>query len=267
MVDLGKADPADVSLSPERVADPAADAAAAFAAALRGKGVTVTAVRPGRAPVTATEVAGVDSPPVSALVARMLDVSSNDIAETLARQIAVHQGEPGTAAAGVAAVRASITRLGLPGADDRMVDAAGLARQNLVTTRLLAGTVATAAHGGTAGADASAKPSAGRRGTPDPDAADVDLSALVPGLPVAAFTGTLALRFTGPAAAGAGVVRGKTGTLSGITSMVGTVTTREGRLLAFSFVADAVPIGFAETNDARAALDRAAAVLAGCGCR
>ena len=73
-------------------------------------------------------------------------------------------------------------------------------------------------------------------------AAQPELSAVQTGLPVAAFNGTLVARFTvPPAASGAGVVRAKTGTLTGVTALAGTVQDREGRVLAFAFLADRIP--------------------------
>jgi D-alanyl-D-alanine carboxypeptidase/D-alanyl-D-alanine-endopeptidase (penicillin-binding protein 4) len=77
---------------------------------------------------------------------------------------------------------------------------------------------------------------------------------------VAGFTGTLATRYTDGAA---GVVRAKTGTLTGVNTLAGTVVDRDGRLLAFAFLAS-------DTTDAQAAqsaLDRTATALAACGCR
>jgi D-alanyl-D-alanine carboxypeptidase/D-alanyl-D-alanine-endopeptidase (penicillin-binding protein 4) len=86
-------------------------------------------------------------------------------------------------------------------------------------------------------------------------------SALLSGLPVAGYDGTLADR--GDAAAAPGTVRAKTGTLLGVHALAGTAVTAEGRLLAFAIVAD----GSANEAAAEAALDDVAAVLAGCGCR
>ncbi|MDQ6873444.1 MAG: D-alanyl-D-alanine carboxypeptidase, partial [Actinomycetota bacterium] len=64
---------------------------------------------------------------------------------------------------------------------------------------------------------------------------------------------------------GAGRVRAKTGTLSGVSALAGVVRDTDGRLLVFAVLADRVPAG--GTDGAEIALDRVAAALAGCGCR
>jgi serine-type D-Ala-D-Ala carboxypeptidase/endopeptidase (penicillin-binding protein 4) len=93
-----------------------------------------------------------------------------------------------------------------------------------------------------------------------------ELSPVLTGLPVGGFSGTLSERYrTGPQAAGAGVVRAKTGTLRGVSALAGVVRTAEGRLLAFALTADAVPAG--ANRPAEAVLDRLAASFARCGCR
>ena len=81
-------------------------------------------------------------------------------------------------------------------------------------------------------------------------------------LPVAAGSGTLADRFTGPAEAGAGWVRAKTGTLSGTSALAGTVTSADGRSMSFALLSSDT-----DPSVARPVLDRIAAELRTCGCR
>lgn len=91
-----------------------------------------------------------------------------------------------------------------------------------------------------------------------------ELRGVVTGLPVAGFTGSLALRFDSGPVAGLGTVRAKTGTLTGVHGLAGLVTDREGTVLSFAAVADRVALE--DTLDARAQLDRIAAALAACRC-
>ena len=86
-----------------------------------------------------------------------------------------------------------------------------------------------------------------------------DLRTVVSTLPVAGFTGSLAYRFVDDARAGLGVVRAKTGTLTGVHGLAGLVVDRAGVPLVFAAVADQVPVP--KTLAARAQLDRIAAAL------
>jgi len=84
------------------------------------------------------------------------------------------------------------------------------------------------------------------------------LDVLHSGLPVAGFSGTLSQRFlAGSARNGAGVVRAKTGTLTGVSTLAG-VTTVSGRPVAFVVMSDDVT----DTLAARSVLDRFAAIVA-----
>lgn len=93
-----------------------------------------------------------------------------------------------------------------------------------------------------------------------------ELAGIFGGLPVGGWSGTLDDRYATTATrAGAGVVRAKTGTLTGVHAIAGLVTTADGRLLSFAVLTDRTP---PTTPDAtRLALDRIGAALAGCGCR
>lgn len=74
---------------------------------------------------------------------------------------------------------------------------------------------------------------------------------------MAGFSGTLSDRYTGKSA-GTGLIRAKTGTLTGVNTLAGTVVDRQGRLLAFAFLAS----GTTSPSDAQSALDRLATTLA-----
>ena len=80
-----------------RSADPARQAADVFAGQLRKAGIALSGpVLPGAAGKGATELAAIESPPISAIVEAMLVVSDNDIAEALARQVAIAGKRPAT---------------------------------------------------------------------------------------------------------------------------------------------------------------------------
>ena len=89
-----------------------------------------------------------------------------------------------------------------------------------------------------------------------------DLRSVVTGLPVAAYDGSLAYRFGDSRARG--LVRAKTGTLTGTSALAGLTTNAKGRVLVFAFVSNHVK--YARTLDTRAALDRLASALATCRC-
>ncbi|MGW0766359.1 D-alanyl-D-alanine carboxypeptidase/D-alanyl-D-alanine endopeptidase [Streptomyces sp. NPDC002676] len=220
-----------------RVADPAADAARKFAGFLKDDGITTTSPGPSKATTRAQSLAAVSSPPLSAVVERMLTYSDNDIAEALARQTALASGEPASFAGGAKAIGARLRGLGLPVSGASFHDGSGLDRDDRLTAGLLTALLVKAG-----------------------DPARPGLRPVLTGLPVAGFTGTLTDRFTGGAA---GVVHAKTGTLTGVNTLAGTVVDQDGRLLAFAFLA----YGTTNRLEAQTALDRTATALAGCGCR
>ncbi|MFJ8011603.1 D-alanyl-D-alanine carboxypeptidase/D-alanyl-D-alanine-endopeptidase [Streptomyces sp. NPDC096339] len=219
----------------ERVEDPAKEAARAFAALLTDKGIKVTG-----APVKAKPVAGAQplavtlSTPLSGLVERMLTNSDNDIAEALARQTALASGQPASFEGAEKAVAARLASLGVDVSGTRFADGSGLNRADKVSAGLLTGILAKAA---------------------GPD--HPELRPVLTGLPVAGFTGTLRARNSGSSPA-AGLLRAKTGTLTGVNSLSGTVVDRSGRLLAFAFLTANTP----GQEGAEKALDKLAAAVA-----
>ncbi|MFE3251174.1 D-alanyl-D-alanine carboxypeptidase/D-alanyl-D-alanine-endopeptidase [Streptomyces sp. NPDC059209] len=219
-----------------RSGDPAGDAADAFADLLRERGLkTSGAPAAARAPEDADRLAVTYSRPVSALVERMLTNSDNDIAESLVRQTAIEAGRPASFAGAQQAVQAELKKLKLPVDGALLRDGSGLNRHDRLTSGLLTALLARAA---------------------DPERPE--LRPVLTGLPVAGFSGTLQGRYTdADATTGSGLIRAKTGTLTGVNSLAGTVVGPGGRLLAFAFLAEEAPA----PDTAQRALDHLSAEL------
>jgi len=220
-----------------RVADPPLAAAEAFARKLDEAGISVLETpQPTQAPAGAELLARVSSPPISALVEKTLMDSDNNVAEALARQVAIAQGEEPSFAGAARAVMAVMDELGVAGV--QVSDGSGLSVDTRITSKALATLLVLAA---------------------DPERPE--LYPVLSGLPTAHSTGSLSARYApeSDAASGAGLVRAKTGTLNGVSSLAGTIYTAQGRLLVFAFVAN-------HPSATGAALDRLAAAVAECGC-
>ncbi|MFF2410604.1 D-alanyl-D-alanine carboxypeptidase/D-alanyl-D-alanine-endopeptidase [Streptomyces sp. NPDC058092] len=234
MTGEGRLDSTDSGPAP-RSDDPAGDTARTFGKLLHDAGIaTGSGPAPGRPARGSRPVAEHLSAPLSALVERALTNSDNDIAEALARQTALAAGEPADFAGGRRAVAAQLKKLHLPLTGANFADGSGLNRKDKVTAGLLAGLLARAA---------------------DPD--HPELRPVLTGLPVAGFSGTLSGRYT-EKSAGTGLIRAKTGTLTGVNSLAGTVVDRQGRLLAFAFLAS----GTTSPSEAQSSLDALATSLA-----
>src|SRR5262249_20131368 len=158
-----------------------------------------------------------------------------DIAEALARHTALAADRDGSFSGGAEAINSALRELGLPLKGARFTDGSGLNRGDHLTAEQLARLLALAA---------------------DPD--HPELRPAVTGLPVAGFTGPLRERFTSTGGGGAGLVRAKTGTLTGVNALAGTVVDADGRLLTFAFLTN----GTTDPTAAQSALDRLAAKLA-----
>lgn len=239
MVDAGRVTPGES----DRYREPDLAAGRQLRELLRRRGVRVPEpVVRAAAPPGAIPVGSVESPPVSALVERMLVASDNNLAETLARLVAIERGLPATFAGAARGIADAIAELGAPGDASGLVDGSGLSPLNRVTTAGLARVTALAF-----------------------DEERPHLRSLLSGLPVGGFDGTLAERYVeGAAVLGAGRVRAKTGSLNNVSSLAGVIETADGRLLVFAFSADRLPSRAASRG--AEVLDLAAAGIARCGC-
>ncbi len=228
-----------------RSPDAALAAAQVFRDALASEGINVAdGVERQAVGEEARVVASVESATVEEQTEHMLRTSDNYLAEVLARLAAEASGRPASFGGGLETIAEVVNSLEVPSEGLTLGDAAGLSPRNRVTTAQLAGIVRLLLR-----------------------SENQSLRHVLHGLPVAGLSGTLADRYNdddAPAFAGAGLVRAKTGTLNAVTALSGHVVTADGRLLAFSFIASDLD---GTTEPARNAVDAAAAVLAGCGCR
>lgn len=230
MVDAGRDTP-DAAM---RSANPDLAAGNALATALSGATVTR-----GKAGAGAKQLGQVFSAPVGVLVEQMLRDSDNVIAEVLARQVAIAAHQPGSFTAAAAAVQTVLTPLGIT-VGTGMRDGSGLSVLDRIPASALTQVLLKAI------------------GTPS-------LRSILSGLSVAGWDGSLVEqnRFSGSADGADGVLRAKTGSLTGVSSMAGVLTDADGRQLVFAFVADQAPT----EGPTRDAIDQLALALTRCGCR
>lgn len=188
-------------------------------------------------------VAEARSAPVADIVAYLLVTSDNTVADSVAGLVAAERGETTTLArASQSIVEVVEQDLGVDLGPTALTDGSGLSDGSVSSAGALTSLLAAAAVA--------------------PEGSDL---ALLPSmLPVAGAEGTLSDRFTGDegSAGGRGVVRAKTGTLTGTTALSGVATTSSGRGVAFALLTDQVPVG--ATDRARATTDRVAAAIAAC---
>ncbi|MEO6471363.1 MAG: D-alanyl-D-alanine carboxypeptidase/D-alanyl-D-alanine-endopeptidase [Aeromicrobium sp.] len=223
-----------------RSRNPAQSAAAEFSGLLSKDGITVRAgTSRTKATQAASKVAWVESATVAQILESTIQHSDNEAAEVMLRHVAVAKGKPGTFDAGVSAVDEILDAAGIDTGGLRLFDGSGLSRDNLISPLTLAQTVRAATVEG-------------------------PVDSFVSDLPVGGFSGSIYQRFNGNAIAGRGVVRAKTGTLTGVNSLTGIVNDADGRAIVFAVMADktkAIP-----PLEAKAALDNVVAALARCHC-
>lgn len=219
-----------------RVADPVAAALHRFANGLESHHIRAAMAPAGFA--SGRTIAVHTGAPLDQVVTHILQVSDNEGAETLGHLVGANH----SFASGVTATLAALRQLGVPTAGLRLYDASGLSRRDRITSAAVVAVLQRAAR-------------------------DPRLGPILQGLPVAGWSGSLEDRFTtasgdGAALAARGVAHAKTGTLTGVSGLAGTVTDADGTPMIVVIVANHVT----DTLGARAALDRAFAALASCHC-
>lgn len=182
--------------------------------------------------VAAEPTAQVESAPVAEVAAYMLAHSENQVAEALGHLSAYAVGRPATHEGAADLLEDVFADLGADTAGMAVLDASGLAEGSRVSPAQLAAVVSAASR------------------VPW-------LAPVLDGLPRPGEDSTLDERFRGTAAEDA--VAAKTGTLDHTVSLTGTVTTQDGRVLAFSIVASDLDW---KLDEAREAVDAAVTAMA-----
>nr|WP_241248195.1 D-alanyl-D-alanine carboxypeptidase/D-alanyl-D-alanine-endopeptidase [Nocardioides sp. KC13] len=219
--------------------DPSLQAAEQFKKALAKHGIKV-AGKPTRGTKAGTQLAVRHGDTLREIVEYTLQHSDNQLAEVLARHVGVADGDA-TFDGSTAAITARLKELGIDTTGLVLRDGSGLSRQNRIPPTLLVSTLQTAAN---------------------PDSPE--LAPAMTGLPVAGWVGSLSRRFNFDAEPGRGLVRAKTGTLTGVSGLSGIVVDARGTPFVVVLMAD----GFKpeQTLDVRDALDDAMAAVATCRC-
>jgi serine-type D-Ala-D-Ala carboxypeptidase/endopeptidase (penicillin-binding protein 4) len=192
---------------------PAAYAAHELLADLHGAGVSI-AGHSGAAitPAGATQLAQVSSPTLTQLLGLMLPPSDNFFAETLVKDLGALYGGSGTTSAGAGVVRETIGSL--LGIHPQVVDGSGLSEADKTSPYEVADLLVELA-----------STSIGQ--------------VLHDSMAVAGETGTLAERMRDTRAAGN--CQGKTGTLTGVSNLVGYCNAADGHTLVFAIFTDGIP--------------------------
>lgn len=220
---------------------PAADAAEAFGKELRTLKVQVVGDIDridSTSEARGARIGGVGSAPLRVLVGDLLRTSDNAATEMMFRHAAIASAEPASFEGGQRAVTTALNRAQISTQGLTLADGSGLSRSNRIAPDTLVETLL--------------------------DALENDrTAAIVTGMPIGGFNGTLEDRFENLPEAH-GLVRAKTGTLTGVHSLAGWVTMTDGRPVVFAVIADRAK-GSSPWGVQRV-LDRIASVIATCQC-
>ncbi len=170
------------------------------------------------------------SPTVKEIMDWYLTWSDNLLAERMAR-LAAKQAGNGFNSTGVRVTfKAILKDFGIDSRKLVIRDASGLSRDNKVTANILS-TLLVKIH------------------------SDLTLASLIDGLPVSGKSGTLLERYIKSAPAAVGLVKAKTGTLSGTVSLAGFVQSKD-REYAFVVIADRIERTYSAGEKARKTIDK-----------
>jgi serine-type D-Ala-D-Ala carboxypeptidase/endopeptidase (penicillin-binding protein 4) len=209
---------------------PAAYAAHELLASLAGDGIRVSGhSAAATTPPGATQLAQVSSPTIEQLLGLMLPPSDNFFAETLVKDLGALYAGAGTTAAGAGVVRQTIASV--LGIHPQVVDGSGLSEADKTSPYQVTDLLVEL------------------YGTPIGQV-------LRDSLAVAGHTGTLSERMRDTAAAGR--CQGKTGTLTGVSNLVGYCQAADGHTLAFAIFTDGIA-----TESAHVFQDHIAITIAG----
>lgn len=227
MLDAGRLDPCTSDSA--RSHNPGEDVGRALADALGADAeVTVASVAKEMTPSLGGQdpIATVQSAPLNVRLRDMLVHSDNIMAEAIGREIAKSQGEPQTFEGATSATLDVLKEHGIDTKDATLFDNSGMSEKNRLTAHELDGVLS-----------------------------NKEVRDILDMLPVASVEGTLEARYGSGSGSedSAGWVRAKTGTLSGVNALAGTVMTDSGRALTFAFLSNE-----SDPNSARPALDRLA---------
>jgi serine-type D-Ala-D-Ala carboxypeptidase/endopeptidase (penicillin-binding protein 4) len=208
---------------------PAAYAAHELRLALKADGVSIAGPSvAANTPGGAVQLAQVQSPTVAQLLALMLPPSDNFFAETLVKDLGARYGGSGTTAAGAAVVSRTIASM--LAIHPQVVDGSGLSEADRTSPYQVADLLV--------------------------ELAATPIGAVLRGsLAVAGRTGTLELRMRHSRAEGN--CQGKTGTLTGVSNLVGYCQAADGHTLAFAIFTDDI-----STETAHSFQDRMAITVA-----